>query len=199
MTRLVLPFLLALPSAALASGEAAAEGEAFHVPWASIGFHTLNLAILLVALFFLLRRPLSDALANRSALIRRSLQEARDAKEAAEALLEDLEERLAGFEFQVDGLKREMAQQAEEERLAIVERARHEAEAIRSAGERAIRDEVARARRGLQEEVVTLSVALARQLLERQVAEADQERLVGDLLARMQSDGDRGGRSGHVV
>ena len=205
MIHLVAP--LALPGAALAAEAAhAAEGGTFHVPWASLGFHTLNLTILLVALFLLLRRPLADSLANRSALVRRDLQDARDAKEAAEKRLEDLEERLAGFEFQVDGLRREMAEQAEAERQAIVERAHHEADAIRTAAERAIRDEVARARRGLQEEVVGLSLALARQILERQVGEADQERLVRDLLARMEQDGGGGshtggpgGRSGDVV
>ncbi|MBN1336981.1 MAG: ATP synthase F0 subunit B [Deltaproteobacteria bacterium] len=183
MIRLV-PLLLALPGAALASHE----GGAVHIPWASLGFHTLNLTLLLVALFLLLRRPLADTLASRSALVRREVQDAHDAREAAVRRLEDLEERLAGFEFQVDGMRREMAEQAEEERQAIVDRAHREAEAIRSAAERAIRDEVARARRGLQEEVVTLSVALARQLLERQVGEADQDRLVGELLARMGQD-----------
>ncbi len=199
MIRLPIGLLLALPGVASASAEAGIGHEAFHVPWKDIGFHTFNLVLLLVLLFFLLRRPLADALANRAALIRRELQEARDAKEAAEKRLEDLEERLAGFEFQVDGLRREMTEQAEQEREAIVERARREAEAVRTAAERAIRDEVARARRGLQEEVVTLSVALARQLLERQVGEEDQERLVRDLLACMQHGDDQGGRSGHVV
>ncbi len=178
--------LLMVPAVALAAGDA--HGGEVHVPWSGILFHTLNLALLLGVIVWFARRPVSDALKNRAAKVRRDIQSAQDERAAARAELEELEEKLGEFELEVERLRKEMAEQAQHERELILERAEREAEAVRAAAERAIRDETQRARRQLQADAVSLAVKLAQDILAAQVGDADQQALAKQLLDAVERD-----------
>jgi len=178
--------LLLLPAVALASGDA--HSGPVTIPWTGLGWHALNLAILLGAIFWFARRPVSDALKNRSAKVRRDIESAQSERAAARAELEDLEEKLADFELQVERLRKEMAEHAQHEREAILDRAQRESQAVQLAAERAIRDETQRARRQLQADAVALAVKLAEGILAAQVGEGDQQALARQLLAAVEAD-----------
>jgi F-type H+-transporting ATPase subunit b len=184
----ILPCVLFLlvPAVALASGDAHS-GEVT-IPWAGLGWHLLNLAILLGAIFWFARRPVSDALKNRSAKVRRDIESAQGERAAARAELEELEEKLADFELQVERLRKEMAEQAQHEREVILERAEREARSVQLSAERAIRDEALRARRQLQADAVALAVQLAEGILAAQVGDADQQALARQLIDAVQAD-----------
>lgn len=184
--RTSLSILLWLPSVALASGGGGHGDEG--IPWTSIEFHALNLAILLGFLIWLARRPISDALKNRSAEVRRAIEDAQKAQREAQALADDLERRLSTFQSEVARLQRETREEAEKERVVILERAEKEAEAIRAAAERAIREETHRARRALQEEAVQLAVQMASDMLRDQVNADDQSRLARELMTAVHHD-----------
>jgi len=175
---LTVPTLLA-PSLALASGGAArAEG----IPWASLAWQGFNLALLLGLLVWFARRPVSDALRNRSTGIRRAIESAQAEREQARAQLEELESKLSDFELHVERLRKELAEQAQREREALLERAAREAAIVQASAERAIREETRRARRELQERSVVLAVELARQVLAARAGDAEQEALARQLL-----------------
>lgn len=177
---------LFLPAVALAAGDAHS-GEVT-VPWVGLGWHAFNLAILLGAIFWFARRPVADALKNRSAKVRRDIEAAQSERAAARAELEELEEKLTDFELQVERLRKEMAEQAQHEREAILERAEREAKAVQTSAERAIRDETLRARRQLQADAVSLAVKLAQEILATQVGDADQQALAKQLLDTVEQD-----------
>jgi F-type H+-transporting ATPase subunit b len=178
--------VLIVPLAALAAGDA--HGEPAGVPWSGLFWHAINLAILLGVIVWFARRPVSDALRNRSAHVRRDIETAQSERAAAHAELEELEEKLADFELQVERLRKEMAEQAQHEREVILERAEREARAVQASAERAIRDEAQRARRDLQAQAVTLAVQLAEGILSAQVTDDDQQALARKLLAAVEQD-----------
>jgi len=180
--------LLLGPALAIASGDAPA-GEPHGVPFGDLAWHGFNLLLLLGLIFFLARRPVSDALRNRSTAVRRSIEDAQQARQQARAQLEELEEKLADFELQVERLRKEMADQAEHEQAAIISRAERESQVVRVAAERAIRDETLRARRELQHEAVGLAVRLAEEILASQVSDADQQSLARELLETVAHQG----------
>jgi len=178
--------ILLAPAVAFAAGDA--HGGGVHIPWGSLGFHLLNLSILLGVIVWFARRPVTDALSNRSAKVRRDIEAAQAERAAARAELEDLQEKLADFELEVERLRKEMAEQAQHEREVILERAEREAVAVRTAAERAIRDETLRARRQLQTDAVGIAVELAQEILAAQVGDADQQALAKQLLATVEQD-----------
>jgi F-type H+-transporting ATPase subunit b len=138
----------------------------------------------------------SDALKNRATGVRRAIEGAQAERDQARAQLEELEEKLAEFELQVERLRKDTAAQAQHEREALIERARREAEVVRLTAERAIREETRRARRELQEQSVTLAVALAERILAHQASEADQQALAQQLLDAVGAS-ERGAGSDH--
>ena len=178
--------ILLAPAVAFAAGDA--HGGAVSVPWSGLFWHSFNLALLLGGIFFLARRPVSDALRNRSTKVRRDIEQAQADRVAASAELEDLEEKLADFELQVERLRKEMAEQAQHEREVIIQRAERESNAVRAAAERAIRDETLRAGRQLQADAVALAVQLAEGILTAQAGDADQQALARQLLETVERD-----------
>jgi F-type H+-transporting ATPase subunit b len=178
-------FLLA-PAVALAAGDA--HGEHAGIPWHGLFWHAVNLSVLVGVIVWFARRPVSDALRNRSANVRRDIETAQSERAAARAELEELEDKLADFELQVERLRKEMAEQAQHEREVILERAERESTAIQAAAERAIRDETQRARRELQTQAVRLAVQLAEGILSAQVTDDDQQALARKLLDAVEQD-----------
>ncbi len=89
----------------------------------------VNLAIFVLVLTYLLKKPLSDAFKARREDIRAELIKAEEAKKAAIARLTDVEAKLAGAESEINHLKKEARAEidAEKQRLA----AQAEAEAAK--------------------------------------------------------------------
>ena len=172
------------PSAVWASSDA----HAVIIPWKSIGFHAFNLGVLLIALVFFLRRPLSDALKNRSVEVRRAIEDAQGARDEAQRQIAELEDKLAHFADEVAKMRQEVKAEADNESRLFAERAEKEAAAIRISAERAIRDETRRARRVLQEETVRLAIQLAEETLRREVSPHDHRQLARDLLVAIEQN-----------
>jgi F-type H+-transporting ATPase subunit b len=194
MARLALWVLALAPSLAFASGSGR---EAEAIPWGSIGAHAFNLAVLLAVLYWFARRPISDALRTRATSVRRAIESAQKERDLARAQLDELEEKLADFELQVERLRKEMAEQAQHEREQLVARAEREVATVRAAAVRAVRDETRRARRQLQEQSVTLGVALAERILASEASDADQQVLARQLLASVGEGGHNFGGADH--
>lgn len=179
-------WLLSVPALCFASG-----GEGGHeagIPWLSLGFHALNLAILVGVIVWFGRRPISDALRNRSLEVKRAIEDAQKARDEAQARVRDLEGRMAHFQDEVERMRRETREEAERERETIIASADREAANLRISAERAIREETRRARRSLQEESVRIAVHLAEEILRQQVSPDDQRRLAAELLESVKKD-----------
>ena len=96
-------------------------------------FKIVNFAILVGGLGYLLRKPLADFFAERTATIRKELEEGRKALETSNSRLKSVEEKIDGLEQHIATLKETAEKEEEAERVRLKEAARREAERIAEA------------------------------------------------------------------
>ena len=129
-----------------------------------------------------LRKPLSIYLENRADTVKKAIDEARRAKDAAEARARDAEAKLAALGGEVKRLKAdfEAQGQAEAERL---EKLAHDAAArIARDAEDTIAAESQRAQLTLRQEAARLAVELAEERIKGALTDADELRLQKSLV-----------------
>jgi len=153
-----------------------------HIPWDTLAYATGTLVLFLTLLVVFARKPVADALKDRSLEIRKGLDEAARKRAEAEARFSDVEARLVALDKRIDEMKAEALADARREEDAIRSRAQADAERIRDTAERTIREEALLARNALQGEAARLAVALARQTIERTITPEDQVRLATQFL-----------------
>ena len=154
------------------------------------GLYIWTIVTFLVLLGLLARfawRPLLDALEQRQQVIRKSLDDARQARQELEQVKTEAarllsEARVEAGEI-VSKTRSEAARFAEEMKV----KARTDADALVKRAEREIEMQTARAMENIRRETVELSVAIASKILRRDVSKEDNERLLNDTLKEMQS------------
>ncbi len=167
--------------------EANAGGDGLPPDMNAIAFHAINFLLFVGLLTYLLRDKIRDALANRAARVKREIDDSNQARKDAAQRFEDLEARLDGFETELEKMRDDAAQEADNEHNAILARAEEDAARIAESAQRSIRDETERARQALRGEVAKLSVDLAREKLSAEVTSDDQQRLAGDFIDTVQN------------
>ena len=132
-------------------------------------------------------RPLLAALDERQQAIRKSLDDARQAKQDLERVHAEsakiLEQARKEAESIVASTRTDVNQFREEMRL----KAREEAAGIVKNAERQIELETARALQQIRHEAVDLSVTIASKLLQRNVSKDDNARLIEDTFKRIEA------------
>jgi len=154
------------------------------------GLYIWTIVTFLVLLALLARfawRPLLDALEQRQQVIRKSLDDARQARQELEQVKTEAarllsEARVEAGEI-VSRTRSEAARFAEEMKV----KARTDADALVKRAEREIEMQTARAMENIRRETVELSVAIASKILRRDISKEDNERLLNDTLKEMQS------------
>ena len=142
-----------------------------------------NFAIVVLALFLLLKKPVAGYLQARTDLIRAELLDAKEKSAKAEVELEQAKALLGSLDDEIEKAKGEARSAAEAERARIVELAETEAVRIKELATKEIANEVETARRQLLAHAAELSVSLAHQKLERSMTEDDQTKLIDRSIA----------------
>ncbi len=159
----------------------AAGGSAEHGSNLGLLFlQVLNTAVLAFILVRYAGPPLRSFLVQRSQGIRRRIEASEARLRQARAELEELRRRLERFEREAQEIVSESAATAANERVRLLERAAATAERIREEARRVADQEIARARRELQEEAAELAVTLAREILREKLTSQDDNRLVAE-------------------
>jgi len=181
---------LATAEHAVATGEhAAAAGEqAEAIPWMALGLHTFNLILLLGVIAWFAGGKIRDSMRTRTAGIKSDIDESNRLRKEARERFEELEWRLAGIEGRLGDLHTEAEQQAEAERLAILERADRDADRLREAAQRTIRSETAKARMALRRDAVSVAVKLAEQRISANVGAEDDTRFANDFFSEIDTE-----------
>jgi F-type H+-transporting ATPase subunit b len=147
----------------------------------------INLALLVGALVYLLRKPVADFFAQRSAAIRKGLEEGRKALETSQAQLKTVEEKLQHLEEEIAAFKisagREMEAEGQRLKLAAAEEAEKILQAARAQTEVAVRA----ARVELKSYAAERAVELAEEIIRRRLDEAGRKKLVDEFLAQVES------------
>ncbi len=154
------------------------------------GLFIWTIATFLVLLFLLQRfawKPLLQALENRQEMIRKSLDDAEQAKTDLQKVQEESSQIVAKARIDADAIiaaSRVDAMKLQEELRA---KARAEADGIIRNAERQIQQQTDRSLVQIREEAVDLSLGIASKLIQRNLAKEDNNALIEDALKQIQS------------
>jgi len=142
---------------------------------------------LLVAFIYLAWNPLKATLQAREDSIRKSLDDARQAREELQRLRSESAKMLADARAEADTILSRTREDANRFRDEMKEKAQGEAATIVKNAEKRIEMETARALQQIRAEVVEFSVAIASKILQRNVSKEDNERLIEETFRQIDS------------
>ena len=132
-------------------------------------------------------RPLLGALERRQETIRKSLDDARKAKEELERLQVESKRILDEARSQAAAMLSQTQSDAMRLRDELKQKAQAEAANVMKNAERQIAQETARAVQQIRNEAIDLSIAIASKLLQRNVSKEDNERLIEDTFRQIEA------------
>jgi len=177
----VLLFLALSFSAALcASGEGGTKG------WVSTDtFRVMNFAVLAIALVFILRKPLSQALSSRIKGIKEQLDDLEAQKAEAEKKLAEYNQQLAQLEKEAEKIVDDYVRQGNEAKARILKEAEASAEKLQVQARRNIEHEFEQAKLELQKEIFEKSLIKAEGIIKSKFTGEDQNRIVDEYLKKV--------------
>ena len=174
--------------AVLAPGPAWASeggGGLINLDWRALSVQMLNFVVLLVILTKLLYRPFLTKMEERTAAIKKSLEEAQAARAEAARQQEENEARLRAAHAEAAQIREQALREAADE-------ARRQSEAAQAQARKLVEDtkvqlegEVRRAREELRREVADLATTVAEKLVRRSLRDEDHRRIVAEAIAKV--------------
>jgi F-type H+-transporting ATPase subunit b len=131
-------------------------------------------------------RPLLQALETRQESIRKSLDDARQAKQELERLHQESAQIIRQARVEADGIITRSRADSDRLREEMRQKAKSEADAIVKNAERQIQLETTRALQQIRTEAVDLSVMIASKIIQRNLSKEDNERLIDEALRQVQ-------------
>jgi F-type H+-transporting ATPase subunit b len=196
-------FVLAATGGEHGSGEGSGAKGWVETDW----FRVINFVVLVGILFFVLRKPVAEALGSRIEGIKAQLADLEAQKEDAEKKLSAYNEKLSQLEKEAEKIVSDYIQQGNEAKARIIQEAEaayiqqgneakariiQEAEAaaekLQFQARRNIEHEFERAKQQLQQEVLEKSLVKAEEIIKGKITAKDQNRLVDEYLAKVVSE-----------
>ncbi|MBW8867797.1 MAG: F0F1 ATP synthase subunit B [Acidobacteria bacterium] len=131
-------------------------------------------------------RPLLEALDTRQNAIRKSLDDAQQARQELERLNAESTQIIARSRQEADAIITQSRADGDRLREEIRQKARAEADLIVKNAERQIQLETSRALEQIRHEAVDLSVMIASKIIQRNLTREDNERLIDEALRQVQ-------------
>jgi F-type H+-transporting ATPase subunit b len=148
-------------------------------------YRVMNFAVLAVALFLLLRKPVSDGLNSRIKGIKDELNELEAAKKAAEKELARYQDKLDKLDQEAEKLIAEYVRQGKEAKERILKEAESAAIKLEEQARRNIENEFKKARIKLKEEILDKALLKAEEMIKSKITPEDQDRLVDEYLKKV--------------
>jgi F-type H+-transporting ATPase subunit b len=148
-------------------------------------FRVMNFAVLFFGLFFLLRKPMKNALNARIKGIKDQLDDLETRKKAAEKELARYNAQLASLDQESKKIVDEYIKQGEAAQAKILAEAESAAEKLQEQAHRNIEHEFKKAELALKEEILENALQRAEEIIKSKVSTDDQERLVDDYLKKV--------------
>jgi F-type H+-transporting ATPase subunit b len=149
-------------------------------------YRFINFALLVIILFVVVSKtPIKDFFSSRREEIKRRLEELERDRKASEDRLRELEMKLSESERQRDELIAQYKAEGLAEKEKIVAAAKVKAQEILEQADLAIKREIEAAKQRLRSEVAEVATQKAQQILQKEIRETDQDRLVDDFVERV--------------
>lgn len=180
--------LAALSAGALATPALAASAGGHGPSWTLTILGFVNFAIYAFIMYRFAWPPIVKYLKERRASVVSALEAAARAHAEAEALKAEFEAKLKNVEAEAQRARDELMEIARTEADHLVAQATRSAERIRRDAQLVADQEIARARRVLQEEAAGLIAQIAGDVVSRQLTDADQTRFVDSFITQARDD-----------
>jgi len=148
-------------------------------------YKLMNFAVLAIALFFLLKKPLTQALNARIQGIREQLEELEAQKKTAEETLAKYNEKLATLEGEAEEIVAEYVRQGEEAKARILAEAEKTAEKLEEQAKKNIENEFKKAKEDIQAEIIDKALEKAEEIIKSKISDEDQDSLVDEYLDKV--------------
>jgi F-type H+-transporting ATPase subunit b len=165
------------------------EGEGGHEVvkgWvATDTYRVMNFSVLVIGLFILLRKPVSQALDSRIKGIKDQLSELEAKKKDAEKELAKYTERLSHLEQEAEKIIEEYIRQGNEAKARIIDEAKKTVEKLEEQARRNIEHEFKQAKIKLQQDILEKALVNAETLIKNKITTQDQDKLVDEYLEKV--------------
>lgn len=145
----------------------------------------LNLAIFTAAAIFVLRKPISTALATRRGAIQGELIRARNEREQALAKVAEADALLSRVDDDVRAVREQARQEADSERERMAAATQRELEKMKDQAQREIERANKLARKELQQFLAARSIELARKSISTQMRPEDDTVLIKESIGEL--------------
>lgn len=178
-------FLFIFAGIALASsgGE---HGAAAPKGWmATDTYKVMNFAVLMIALFYIARKPVAEFFSSRVKAIKDELADLEQKKAAAEKSLAEYAEKMASLDQESERIVETYVKQGEVAKQRILAEAEAQAAKLEESARRNIEQEFKAAKLKLQQEIAEKALEQAETLVKELINSDDQDRLVDEYLDKV--------------
>lgn len=148
---------------------------------------TLNLVGFFGLLVYLLAKPMAAFFRTRREGIGRQLEEATAQRREAERLNAEMEQKVASLEGEIAAMQERLRREGEKEREALEKQGETEAVRFLAQVDQEATRRVEEARASLSREAAGVAAELALELLQKELTEADRERIFTSTLERLKA------------
>jgi len=146
----------------------------------------IYMLVFFIVLLALLKKfawgPLMKVMEERENYVANEIETAEKNRKAAEAAAKEAEERLQKTRQEAQAIIEEAREAGTRQEREIIQAAREEAVRLKEAAKEDIQNEKEKAIQALQDQVASLSVLIASKVIEKEINEQDQEKLISDYI-----------------
>lgn len=165
---------------------AAGGGEGGPKGWVNTDtYRVICFVVLAGGLFYLLKKPVPQALNARIEGIREQLSILEAKKLDVEAQLEGYKEKLAQMDQEAKKIVATYIQQGEDAKARLIEQAKLAAEKLETQAQRNIEHHFQQAKLSLQSELIEKALGIAEEKIKESISDKDQDRLVEEYLDKV--------------
>lgn len=150
-------------------------------PWTAL-FTFCNMLITFAVLKHFLFKPVKKMIDDRQREIDTMYADAAQAKQKAAALEEECQAHLKSIKSEQDAMLRDATVRAQKREEEILDAARNEAQAIRTAAEAEMAQERKKAVNDLKNEIGGIAVEIASKVVEREINKSDHQALIDEFI-----------------
>jgi len=162
-------------------GEESGGGHAMLLVW-----QTVNFVLLLAVLAYFARKPIQNFFASRRTGIGASLDEAASLLAEAERRYAEWQRKLIDLDRDLERIRTEGHQRAQDDRELILAEAQAAAERIHKNAVATIEQELRRAQAELRNEAAVLATEIAERILREKLGDSDRDRLLDEFITRVE-------------
>ena len=148
-------------------------------------FRIQNFVAAVIILYFILRKPIRQFFGNRRQEIEDTLSELEKKKAETERQYAEMEQKLKDMESQRETILADYVRDGEAEKEKIIQNAKTMSSRIQEQAERAIQQEIQKAKSELKREIAEMSATMAEDLVKSNINDQDQQRLVEEYLTKV--------------